>query len=122
MAFLDFFTGIDSEEEQARQDKLDAALRAENEKDRAKYGEDWFAQASAHVDQGAIPDVAGEVDDAFWDGWNDGADNIRKGVGSTIDTVVGTPLKLIPWQLWVAGALYLGWQLGAFKGLLAKVK
>jgi len=122
MAFLDFFTGIDSEEEQARQDKLDAALRAENEKDRAKYGEDWFAQASAHVDQGAIPDVAGEVDDAFWDGWQDGADNIRNGIGSTINTVTGSAFSVIPWQVWLAGAAYIAWQMGAFKGLLAKVK
>lgn len=120
MAFLDIFTGIDSEAEQERSDRLDAELRALNERDRLKRGEDWFAQAQAHVDGGAINDVSGEVNDAFWEGWDEGADNIRNTVGGTINTVTGSAFSVIPWQLWLGAGLWLAWHFGLFKSFLKK--
>jgi hypothetical protein len=118
MAFLDFFTGVDSEAEQARQDDLDAKIRAENERDRLKYGEDWFAQTERNLGNGAIADVEGEVDDAFWQGWGEGADNIRSVVGGTIDGDSGGLASAIPWQVWAAGAAFLAYKLGLFKSFL----
>jgi len=120
MAFLDFFTGFDSEEEQARSDRLDAELRALNEKQREQRGEDWFQQAQGHIDDNRIDDVGGEVNDAFIIGWGEGVDNIRNGVGNTISGATGTIFGIVPWQLWIGAAIYLAFRFGAFNGLLKK--
>lgn len=61
-----------------------------------------------------------EIDQAFLDGLDEGASNIRNFAGDTINTVVGTPLKLIPWQVWLAAALYAAWYFGLLKGVLKK--
>lgn len=78
--------------------------------------------AARHYEEslGYDPDAA--IADSFEEGFYEGADNIRNFAGDTINTVVGTPLRLIPWQVWLAGAIYLGWRLGLFNGLLKPAK
>jgi len=120
MAFLDWFTGIDSEDEQARSDKLDADLRALNESKRDQYGEDWFAQAQQHINDNAIPDVAGSIDDSFWEGWNEGAANIRSATGTGINKTAGTLFRILPWQVWLGLALYLAFLLSPARRWLKK--
>jgi len=122
--FSKIFYGIDTDEEQRRSDSLDAALRVEQAADVARNPEKFLkhdAEVQAHIEAGRI-DVDAEVNDAFQDGLKEGAGNIRGGIGGTLNALVVTPLKIIPWQFWLAGAVYLAWRLGLLKPLLAKLK
>ena len=64
------------------------------------------------------PDAA--ISEDFNKGLDEGAANIRGAVGGTVNSLISTPLKLIPWQLWVLGGLYAAFRLGAFRSLLSK--
>jgi hypothetical protein len=85
--------------------------------------EDEYQTALDHY---AADDAAGYYEDQlqrdFELGLDEGAANIRGFVGGTINTVVGTPLKLIPWQLWLILGLWLAWQLGWLNKLAGKVR
>lgn len=125
--FSRWLYGVDLDEEQARNDQLNRELAAENQRARDKYenlygtafADDYYAQAEAHRAGSNIVDVDGEVADAFGEGFNDGIANIRGVAGD----VIGTPFKLIPWQLWaLAGVALFIWAGGAdwLKGRLAR--
>lgn len=117
----DWLTGFDSANYQAG---IDADQRnAQITEDLRRKGMITDAEAAQsdqrYADSQAY-DPHGAIDQAFGQGLDEGAANIRKGIGGAVNGIVGTPLKLIPWQLWLAGALYLAWRLGAFKNLLSK--
>ena len=102
-----------------KQDKIAAAI---------KYGESWYDEDSygptwykATVDNDArsagIADGSGRSPDEFIaDGFKQGADEaaarMRKAIGSTVSAVALTPLKIIPWNVWLilglAGFIYFG--------------
>jgi hypothetical protein len=97
--------GVDLDEEQARQDQLDAQRAAENEKDRAQYGDAWFAETQANDERSRI-DVHAEVDQAFNEGLQEGADNITAIVSKPFEIAgkgVGAILAGFPWWLWLLG-------------------
>lgn len=62
-------------------------------------------------------DPHAEIENAFVEVLDEGAANIRGGLTSTNNTVIGTPLKLIPWQVWAFASLYVASRLGAFDGI-----
>jgi hypothetical protein len=111
--------GVDLEEEQRRQDDLDRQLRDLNERDYGPGGriynrieadrgtaaaDDTFQQVLANLDASDDIDVEAEVNDAFRQGLEEGAGNIRSGFNFTFGA--------IPWQVWaiaaVAAFLYAG--------------
>jgi hypothetical protein len=103
--------GVDLDEEQHRQDQLRAALAAENEKDREKYGDAWFEEAQRNNDSGYVSDVDGAVDQAFDEGLEEGADNVTAFVSKPFEIAgkgVGAVLAGFPWWLWIAGLAVLG--------------
>jgi len=112
--------GTDPDEDERRGRAADDANAALNKQmhDQGLLTDNEYAQARANIERGRINDAGAEIDQAFLEGLDDGADNVRGVFTGTINTVVGTPLKLIPWQVWLAGGLYLGWRLGFFDGLL----
>jgi len=130
MAWLDIFTGVDSEQTQRDLDETDAKLRALEADYQRRHRqtlddeaiERRNAEFEAHMRAGHIENVENEVNDAFDEGLDEGAANIRGAIGDTINKVVVTPLSIIPWQVWVAGALYLAWQLGWLRVLTGKLK
>lgn len=63
-----------------------------------------------------------EIAREFGVGIDDGARNIRNFAGETINAAIGTPLKIIPWQAWVALAVFVAFKFGLFNGLLKKWK
>jgi hypothetical protein len=86
-------------EEQARQlEEAGFADEAELVRDQQ---EDWERQHAANFDsqERAINDYS--VGDAFKDGLDEGAGNVRNTIGGTIKGVVGTVFKLLPWWLWL---------------------
>ena len=96
------------------------ALNAKKHADNPEVFDDaWLAETEANLSNDYV-NPAEEVDGAFWEGWNEGADSIRNGLGATINTAVGTPFKLIPWQIWLAAAVFAAFKLGLFKGLLKR--
>lgn len=119
--FSKWFYGVDIDEEQERADRLDAELAALNKKRLAdaKYDREQFEAAERNRLRGATPDIDGDVQAAFRDGLDEGATNIRNFLAKPLELLPVLP-KIIPWQLWLAGALYLAWRLGAFKGLLKR--
>jgi hypothetical protein len=107
----------ETERRGAAGDDANAALNAQLH-DQGLLSDSDYRITQAHIDQGRLVNVDSQINAAFWEGVDDGAANIRGAVGSTINTAIGTPLKLIPWQLWVAGALYLAFRLGLLDGIL----
>jgi hypothetical protein len=125
----DWITGFDRDNYEAGQ-RADAALQVLNQKKALQYEDDygaefadeWRAETAKNMAisdrQLANPDE--QIEGAFWEGWNEGGDAIRNGIGSTINTTTGSIFRLIPWQVWLAGAAYGAFKLGLFKGLLKK--
>lgn len=112
MWLLDKLFGAD--ELQADSDRLDAALRAQNALDAAKYGPQWLDETERNIETGRI-NASEEIAAGWEEGWSEGADNVRGFVGSTVESVVGTTFKLLPWYVWLALMGFVTWKLGLFK-------
>lgn len=84
----------------AREDKLD-------QESRAKYGQAWSEQVDQHRAQEYADTVSSQVGTAFLQGAAEGARNEAKAVQSATSATLGWSLSMIPWQLWVAGAVFL---------------
>lgn len=125
---LDKWFGVDDEEKRAAE--LDAKLAALNRQklEEGKVSQDLFDTWEANRIKAGADGLGGDaefsddIDQAFMEGMDEGADNIRGLATDTINTVVGTPLKIIPWQIWLAAGLYLAWHLGLFKGIMKKAR
>lgn len=117
----DWLTGFDRENYDAgvEADRKNRAI-TEDLHNRQLISDKEYQDAVDNYDEAAAYNPDQEIGDAFNQGLDEGATNIRNAVGGTVNTLVGTPLKLIPWQLWLAGGLYLAWRLGAFSGLLKR--
>lgn len=98
MAFLDFFTGEDSEEQQRILDETDRKLRELNAAKLANgtYSREVYDQAERNLYDSRI-DVKQETNAAFVEGFQDGVTNVRGTVGS----VLAFPFRLIPPIGWV---------------------
>lgn len=115
--------GVDLDEEQAKQNELDAQLKKMNDDALAagKWDNATYQAAEQHRVDSQINDVQGEVDKAFNSGLQDGIDNIRGGIGKTINF----PFRLIPWQVYVIGAVFLFFYMGGaelLRGSLTRFK
>jgi hypothetical protein len=120
--FQKIIYGVDLDAEQARQNELDVQLKAMNDKALSDgvYDQSTYDAAEAHRAQTYLPNVAGDVGAAFDTGWNEGAANIRHTIGATVDGIVVTPFKVIPWQVWLIAAGFGAWKLGLLDGILRK--
>jgi len=129
--------GVDLDAEQAQSDAADAKIRALNQSavDRGVWTPETRDAADARI-AGQAP-VTDQVDQAFTEGWNDGAKAVSDTVAKTVSGVTGTAadlisaplgglLKGIPWWLWVVllvgGAAYLGLLPGLLAGLRGAIK
>lgn len=114
----DWVTGFDRENYEAglEADRKNAAI-TEDLRRRQLISEDDARTAQLHYAQSAAYDPDAAINEAFLEGLDDGADNIRGAVGGTIDTVLGTLLKTIPWQLWLIGLVVAAWKLGLLDGV-----
>jgi len=106
------FYGVDLEEEQKRADESNAQLAALNQQAllSGKYDQSTFNQAEAdrnksYNDAGGS-DIAGSVQDAFDQSINDNTTTIRKGLTAVITEPLKIGLKLIPWPVWLAAAVF----------------
>ena len=140
MALFDYFTGFDRANYEAgleadrKRQALNAAqlerkrqAAADDEEElrfldelEAAYARNDAAGAGLADGTGRTPN--GSIGDAFVEGLADGRNNIRNGVGSTINELLKNTLGLVPWQLWVAGAVVALWYLGWLPKLLARAR
>ena len=116
------FLGVDLDEEQQRANEQDAALAQLNRDALANgtYDQKTFDQAEANRLRGATPDIGGDVAHSFWQGFQEGAAKEKRFLGSAISFPF---VKLIPWQLYLIGAIALFFYLGGavyLKGILAR--
>lgn len=113
---LEFVPGFGTAKAERESAEADAKLEAlnRNQLNSGKLSMQTYEEMQRNIERGRIVDAPGQVSEAFWDGWDEGADNIRDFTGSVINTAVGTPLKLIPWQIWLGLGLWAAWKLGLF--------
>ena len=111
-----FFTGVDIDAEQARSDAADAELARINDAafERGRIDEPTYQATRLHIDEqhAASQDLSGQVAGAFGEGIQEGADNIRLGLGGAINKIIGTALRIVPWQVWAlaaVGAVFYFW-------------
>lgn len=109
--------GTSVDELEAEQARLDAALARENEADRQRLGEAWFAEVEEQRRDDDI-EVSEEIEDAFEEGWEDGRENVVEfgaGVGRVVGDVAGTAIE-------ATGAATSEAATGAGKGVLSFLK
>jgi hypothetical protein len=118
------FYGVDLDEEQARQDRLNTQLATLNQRslERGTWDEATFEEAEQHREQSYISDVQAPVRDAFNTELNNRAANFRDFAGDAVGAVALTPFKLIPPIVWLIGIAFLAFKFGLFDGLFRKLK
>lgn len=125
------FTGVDLDAEAKRRAELEAWETALDEK-AAERGI-WDEQAQeVHRRQQAIDaaaygsgsDYAGQVNDAFVEGAQEGLADMQTGVKDTLTGGLAFSVKgvlgFVPWWAWLAGAIYLAWRGGFLAKLIRK--
>lgn len=116
MSLLSWITGFDKENAQ-RAAEADAKLRELNQ---ARYGVDYVNRD----DYVSIQTAEQQIGGAFVEGWQDGRNNIRTGIGATINGLFKNTFGLIPWQIWLlaaaAGVVYFWPVIRPVAGRLAK--
>jgi hypothetical protein len=121
------FYGVDLDEEQQRSDQTNAALASLNQQAflSGKYDQKTYNEAERNrtvsYDTAGGANIAGDVSNTFWTSVDDNISSTRKGFGA----IISAPFRLIPWQLWVIGAIalfiYMGgwvWLSRTLKGIL----
>lgn len=120
----DALTGKQSEEGRV----LDARLKALNDKKLAEgsWSREKYDLAEQHRQAGVILSPVGEVMTAAKEGAEEGLDVVAQKFNDTVNTVaggvVGFTFKAIPIWIWLAGGLYIAFQLGWGAKLLNKLR
>lgn len=117
----DQLTGFDRDEYE-RGIEADNRNRAitEDLKTRGLISEDDYDFAIKNYNDAASYDPDHDIGAAFGQGIDDGAANIRNLAGGTVNALALTPLKLIPWQVWLALAIYAAFKFGLLNGLVKR--
>ena len=110
MSFIASLFGVDEENLRAGEeaDRRNAELTAQYaarlaEQGRQHEAERLLAESQVHYDQSRI-DADAQVYEAFGEGLDEGASNVRGFIGDTVGAAVSTPFKLIPWWILLLGA------------------
>lgn len=117
-----------SETEIARGQALDTRLDAINRQhfDAGTYTAEQYAQASANAAQGNTQNWITGPETSPWVGFQEGAAEglaaEKAMVQKATSGLIGNALGFIPWQVWVAAAIYVAWQLGWLRVIAGKVK
>lgn len=124
MAWLDFFTGSDTEADQAAMDRADAWNAARNKQlhDEGKMSDANYEIAVQHINEGHI-DVEAEVNGAFKEGLDEGYDNVTGAIKTTLAAPFKFAFASIPWHFYLVGGLVLFWYMGGavfIKGIFKK--
>lgn len=114
MSFLGFLIGEDLAAEQKRSDDLDRQLAEYEREYQKRHAQDMTAaelekrQAifEKHQADGKVENVEAEVNEAFYEGLDEGATNIRNFIGGAIDTAGRSIFGIIPWQVWIAALVF----------------
>jgi hypothetical protein len=113
---------------QAEGDALDAKLTALNAKDYAPGGKLYspanWAAVQQNLDTGRTGDVDAQINAAFKEGLDDGANNVTGFLGGIFDFVgkgLGAILKAVPWWVWLGVITYFLFTTGIAQRLLARV-
>jgi hypothetical protein len=130
--FSKIFYGVDLDEERKRSDELDAMIAAENEKDYGPGGvvynktveekgitaanQQWEeVQARQAADD--HPDIEKEVNDAFYEGLEEGFENTTGAIKSTLAAPFKFTFAALPWQVLVGAAVLLFFYMGGGRWL-----
>jgi hypothetical protein len=126
MSILGKLFGAD--ELQAQGDALDAKLSELNSRDYAPGGKLYTPSNWAAVQQnlatGTTGDVDAQINEAFNEGLDDGANNVTgfiSGIFNFVGKGLGAILKAIPWWIWLGLVVYVLFITGIGQRLIAKV-
>lgn len=111
---------LQSEQDQIRlrEAQLDADAKQ-------RYGQTWSETVERHRGEEYAQTYGAQVGEAFAEGAAEGAQRQIDAVQSAANKVTSFSLRIIPWQVYVAGAVALFWWLGGgvyLKGILARKK
>jgi hypothetical protein len=86
-------------------------LNAEN-RDRGIITDAQLDDMNDRIDSTSLPGMLSDPSTStyggFKEGLAEGASNIRNAAGEVINSTIGTGFRLIPWQAYVIGGLFLG--------------
>ena len=121
MGWLDWYTGVDTEAERQRGAELDAKLAALQAGQRSRFTDTQWEQMQAHLaeSQGYSVDPEGQVNAAFGEGLKEGYDKTTGAIRATVAAPFNFVFKSLPWQLYVAIALFAAWKFGWLKRWLS---
>jgi hypothetical protein len=114
MSFLGSLFGADDLQKEGA--ALDAQLAALNERDYGPGGRYYnagnYEVIKQNLETGATGNVDSQINEAFFEGLQEGKNNITGAVGGTFDLFgggLGAILKGIPWYVWAGVFLYFAW-------------
>lgn len=120
---MGFFSAIFAPGEQERGDDLDAKLAEINARDYGPGGKYYtphiYSQSQRNLETSRTGNIDAEIQEAFGEGVDEGAANIRGTIGGTVNASAKL-FKIIPWQVWVIGAVALFLWLGGGAYVLRK--
>ena len=103
---MGLFSAIFAPGEQKRGEELDAQLADLNRQrlESGYYTQEIYDQAEANRISGVV-DVDAQIGGAFKEGAAEGAANVKETIGNGISSAVKGIASVLPWQVWVLGAL-----------------
>ena len=112
---------------QAEGDALDAKLAALNSRDYAPGGKLYtpanWAAVQQNLGTGTTGNVDKQINAAFQEGLDDGADNVTgftSGIFDFLGKGLGSILKAVPWWLWLGVIVYFLFTTGIGQRLIAR--
>lgn len=117
--------GVDLDEEQRRGNELDARLEALNRQalETGRWNADQYRRAEENRTAGLTGDVRQDVRSAAAEGAVEGIRAIPGAIKETLRAPFVFAQAILPWQLWVVGAVALFIYLGGgvyLRGILAR--
>lgn len=121
MGLLSWWTGVDLEEERRRGAEADARLAALQARQRDRFTDTQWATMQEHLaeQQGYSVDPEAQVAAAFGEGLKEGYDKTTGAIRATVAAPFNFVFKSLPWQLYVAVALFAAWKFGWLKKWLS---
>jgi hypothetical protein len=118
------FYGVDTDETQEREDYVNAQTALLNQKklEQGSFTDAEYERAEQTRRDNYVSDVDAEIRNAFNTELDSRAASFRDFTGDAVGAVVGTPFKLIPWQIWLIAVGVVVWKLGLLDGILSKVR
>jgi hypothetical protein len=121
-----FGYAVTSQEEIDRGRSADSRLMEMNRAafETGKWNEEQYLASNARLHTSSMDELIANPDSSPWagfqEGLKEGAANVQGSIKSTLAAPFNFTMGAIPWQVWLAVGLFLGFKLGLFDRLFAR--